>query len=103
MDGVWLAGKAGKLANGILLICMRTVQIRSPFLLTSLPCKQQHAGLQYIEPEQARASQMNVIAGCDRVQPVRPFKWQALYSVFLPMNLCRFSVGQLLSSVVKCP
>lgn len=60
VDGVWLAGKAGNLANGILLICIRTLQIRLPLLLISLPCKQQHAELQYIEPERARCMLLQV-------------------------------------------
>ena len=46
--------------NGILLICIRTLQIRMPLLLTSLASKQQHAELPYIEPERARCMLLQV-------------------------------------------
>ena len=98
VDGVWLAGKAKR--HSIDLHQNASNQVASP---SDLSCKQATTCRTSIH--RARASQMHVIAGCDRVQPVRPFKWQALYSVFLPKNMCRFTAvsNQLFSSVAKCP
>lgn len=92
VDGVWLAGKAKRHSIDLHQNASNRVAFAS-----DLSCKQATTCRTSIH--RARASQMHVIAGCDRVQPVRPFKWQALYSVFLPKNMCRINCFPVLSSV----